>query len=168
MALTPQEARANPRAGAQEGDHQGFGEALADEATFGGTRGRPDGRLPHSTRGPGQEEVGQVHAGDHEKEADRSQKNPKGPSGFRLRHPLAGGSNGDTDTRQFSGETLFQPLGHSLQIRLAPLQRHPRVQPTDDGQLEAGSDRLAHPGPWARRRRHSPARACLGEGPPPP
>ncbi len=103
----------------QEGHQERLGEALPNQPSLRSPRCSTDGRLPDPARSPGQKEVGQIHAGDHEEEAHSPEKYPEGPPCLGIRHPLAGRPNGDPDPLQFIGEGFLQAPGHTLQVRSA-------------------------------------------------
>ena len=61
-----------------EGEGEAFGEELGEDLRAARAEGAPQGELAPSSLGPDQEDVGHVHAGHQEHEADRPRKDEKG------------------------------------------------------------------------------------------
>jgi hypothetical protein len=65
------------RGRARQGQQDAFGEELADDASASGADGDADGDLPAACHGAGQQQVGDVGAGDQQHETDRAHQTQK-------------------------------------------------------------------------------------------
>src|SRR5882724_7180288 len=62
---------------AEEGEQKTLGQELADHASSGSAEGGADGDFALAASGPSEEKIRNVHAGDQQHKADRSEKRPK-------------------------------------------------------------------------------------------
>ena len=89
QALDAPVSEGHPRHPAEQAEHRGFAQQLADDPSSPGTERRPNGDLSRAGSCARQEQVGDVGASDQEHEADGAQQHEKrGPS--RLQRSSAG------------------------------------------------------------------------------
>ena len=75
--LEAEPGQADPERATEHGNDDPFGHELADQTSASGAERRSHGELAPAGLGAGQQQVGEVRAGDEQHEADRALKHPE-------------------------------------------------------------------------------------------
>ena len=132
-ACVPQRARSNPKAPPARASSTLSVRQLPDHAALARAHGGANGHLSAARRGAGQQQIGDVGAGDQEHKADRAQQHqesgPHVPHDFLRQRPHV-----DAVLGIRLGIGLRELRGHAVHVGLRLLSGHPGLQASHGAQ----------------------------------
>ena len=128
VRMTPA-ASAAPAAAGDEDEHQALGDELAQEASARRAERPADGDLAATDGGAGEQQAGDVDAGDEEQQAGQGEEQRREDGGRALQQRRHRRQRVDLDTRQLRrADVPHHGVGRRLRLR----QVHPRRQARDE------------------------------------
>ena len=131
-----------------EAQHERLGEQLPREAPARGAEGRPQGHLARARRGAGQQQVGDVRAGDQQDQRHGA-KGGERRNLHLVRREIVPQRPHVRAPALVLGVGRGEPVRHGAQLFARPLDRHTRLEPPEKLQIPRAPGRIVRK--WRQR-----------------